>query len=344
MRFIHTADLHLGRIYKGELPIDIMKIRKEELWQNFENTVNLCIKEKIDLLLISGDVYEREYFTVKDIRRFAEILNRLKETECFILPGNHDYIDKDSLYYKVDFNNNIHIFNEFKYVDLISLGVRVHGVPWNKSEININYNFELSNDLKNIIMIHGTVKGKDYCPVDMEKLKNDNISYIALGHIHKREKISENCYYPGSPEGLNFKETGNHGIIVGEIDNNLSIGFINTQIRKYNQFEIELKDSDNITYIKEKLLEKLEGKENDLNRINFKGNYNNTDYLIEIMKSLNGFFYNEFIDNTDFIIDVEQLYKENSDNIIGEFIDASRNSKDIMKIGLKALMEEQDDN
>ena len=78
MKFVHASDIHLGRFYKGELPLEIAKKRREELWNSFENLINFCIKESIEILLLTGDLYEKEYFTLSDIDRFSDILNKLK--------------------------------------------------------------------------------------------------------------------------------------------------------------------------------------------------------------------------------------------------------------------------
>ena len=96
--------------------------------------------------------------------------------------------------------------------------------------------------------------------------------YIALGHIHKRDK-----YYPGSLVSLGFDETGKHGFIYGEIkdkedytQNNAKLQFIQADSREliYQDFDISKISTE------EELIEKLNEIEtgNNLYEINLTGN------------------------------------------------------------------------
>lgn len=345
MKFVHASDIHLGRFYKGELPLEIAKKRREELWNSFENLINFCIKESIEILLLTGDLYEKEYFTLSDIDRFSDILNKLKTTEVFIIAGNHDYLDEKSLYNKTKFNNNIHLFKKEKYFDLEQLGVRIHGFSWDKDK---NYSRELKFDInknyRNIILLHGSVGTDDYFPLNVKSLENLDADYIGLGHIHLRQKVLDNVYYPGSLEGLNFKEVGNKGFILGSFKEELYIEYINTNIRKYNKIEININKDMNINDIQNDLFKKLENKENDLNRIYLKGEFENPDYLMEVLDNISGYFYIEFKNELEKSISIEEIYIENKDNLIGKFIDRTKDDKYVLEIGLKALLEAKNGN
>lgn len=346
MRFVHTSDLHLGRFYKGELPLEITKKRREELWMNFENIIDFCIKENIEILLLSGDLYERDYFTLNDINRFKELLDKLNYTKVFIIAGNHDYIDENSLYNKVIFKENVYIFKGEKFFDIDSLKLRVHGLSWDKDKnIDKKLDFSIKEDYKNIILLHGSVDMEDeYFPMTKKELEKLNADYIALGHIHLPQKILKNAYYPGSPEGLNFKEVGERGFILGEIEENLKIEFIKNNIRNYNIIDYNIEPNMTIYNIKEDILNLLENKKNDLNRIILKGEYKDIEYIEESLNIFDDYFYIELVNKLEEEISVDEIYKENRDNLIGNFIESTRDDADALKIGLKALLEAQNEN
>lgn len=337
MKFIHLADLHLGRFYKGELPPDIAKIRREELWENFTKTIKICNEKNIDILLISGDIYEKDFFTLNEMRRFASLLNSLKYTNTFIIAGNHDYIDKESLYNKVEFNEKVHIFKEETHFDLENMKLRVSGISWTSNEApKTDYKFPIKEDFKNIIMLHGTVDGNNYMPLELEKLKNIKADYIALGHIHKREKLAENICYCGSPEGLNFKETGRHGFIYGDLEND-KISFVENEIRKYNQFTIDITDKTTVD-VKTEIEEKIANHRRDLNRFHIIGKSKDSKYIMEVVKLISDGFYNEFSDETEDSLDINEIYM-NGNSLVKKFIEEMKNDEKALKIGLNALME-----
>lgn len=345
MRFIHTSDLHLGRYYKGELPKEIAKKRREELWMSFEKIIKYCKNNNIELLLLTGDLFEREYFTLNDMNRFVEILNTLKLTKIIIIAGNHDYISENSLYNKVEFNENIYIFRDEDYFDIEELNLRIHGISWDvPNNLNKNIKIKLKEDSKNILMLHGSVGTDEYFPININDLKESNLDYIALGHIHLPQKILDNCYYPGSPEGLNFKETGKRGFILGELKEGLKIQFIENQIRKYNALDIEVTSDMNFMNIKEEIYNNLEGKEEDLNRINLTGFWNDPEYLKQNLDFSSKYFYVEINNNVKKDINIEQIYLENKDNIIGKFIELTKENEYALNIGLEALLEAQSEN
>lgn len=343
MKFIHTADLHLGRFYKGDLPLELAKIRREELWKNFENTIKYALEKNVDFILISGDIYEREYFTLNDMNRFASIVNNAGDIKIFIIAGNHDFIDKNSLYNKVLFNENIYIFKSKGFFDIDELKLRIHGISWNR-DINFSekLDFELNNDYKNILMIHGSVGGKDYFPLDVKRLKD--FDYIALGHIHLKEKVEENAYYPGSPEGLNFKEIGERGFLEVNLEDKLEVSFINNQIRSYNIFNIEINKEDSILEINEKIEDTLSSYKKDLNRIILVGEYENPQYLEESILLDNKCFYVEIINNLRKSYNIKEFYLDNKDNIIGKVIEDLSEDEEALNIAVEALMEARNGN
>ena len=106
--FIHTGDLHLGLQFKS-MRFDSNE-RRFELWHTFERIVHKAMEEKVDFLFIAGDLYEESYFTYKDIKRVKDILSKAEAVQILIAAGNHDTLNKNSLYYSVEWPDNVTIF------------------------------------------------------------------------------------------------------------------------------------------------------------------------------------------------------------------------------------------
>ena len=58
MKFIHIADVHLGATPDSSMPWG--EARQKELWGSFKSIIKICNEEKIDLLLIAGDLFHKQ--------------------------------------------------------------------------------------------------------------------------------------------------------------------------------------------------------------------------------------------------------------------------------------------
>lgn len=342
MKIVHMADSHLGKFYKGLYDSDFANKRREELWQSFEKDISYIKDNDIDVLLLCGDIYERDYFTDSDLNRFKSLLNSLNKTEVFIIAGNHDYLDEESPIMTTDFNDNIHIFYNQEYFEIDRLNLRVYGQSWkSKYDFEVNLDYELNENYINILMLHlSTISGEKYY-VDKDILANLDFDYVALGHIHVRQEISPKVYYAGSPEPLSFKDLNDHGFIEIEINkgSDPQIKYISNSLRKYLNHKIEVNKDQTIYEIKERVLDILEPYKNDFNRVYLYGEYEDSDYLVKYLEDNVSCHYLEFIDETEELLDIEKFYLENKNNLLGEFIKAAGTDKKVLKYGLKALLE-----
>lgn len=86
MRFLHTADWHLGRIFHGRhLTDDQAKL--------LEDILHLVHEEKVDALLIAGDIYDRAVPPIEAIELFDSFLSKLlleDKIPILFIAGNHD--------------------------------------------------------------------------------------------------------------------------------------------------------------------------------------------------------------------------------------------------------------
>ena len=354
IKFIHTADIHLGLQFNN-VSFDKEKAmaRRREIWSTYERIVKKSIDDNIDFLFIAGDLFEESYFTLGDMKRVRDILATCTKVNVIIAAGNHDFIDEKSLYNKVEWSSNVTIFkSNLEKKVFQELNTIVYGYSWDRIEIRESLlldNFTRDENMNEILILHGDIgNNSNYLPLDLEKLKNLNMDYIALGHIHKPNFFTEKIAYSGSPEPLDFGEIGDRGIISGTIENGeTKTEFLPFSKRRFFKIDIDLNNEMGYLDIINKIKEINYGDKNlDFYRLNLQGYIDNDLNLTNIGEDLYSSFYHiEIIDNTEADFDLEELESSNKDNIIGQFIYTMKSKglenpivKDSLYYGLSALM------
>lgn len=349
LKIMHTGDLHLGLEFKStKFDSSFAKKRRLELWETFENIIDRCNENSIDILLIAGDLYEESYFTISDMKRLASGFNLLKKTEVVIVCGNHDPIKETSLYSIIDFPKNVNIIKEqiVTKIEFEKLNTVVWGLSFNKEEIQeeLLKDIEIEDNSKiNILLSHGDIFNKKsrYMPIDLKKINTLGFNYIALGHIHKHEFIDGKIAYSGSPEPLDSSETGQHGVIEGEINlEETNLSFVPISKREFIKCEINIDSEMSYYEIIDKIVSELNEEERFRNLFTFtlKGLIDKDISVESIVKKLKDkFLYINIIDETQVDLDIEKLYKDNKENIIGLFIKEMKRKNLNNKINKKAL-------
>lgn len=353
--FVHTADIHLGLQFKGYLSPEKAIERREELWATFQRIVKYTRVNEMDFLFIAGDLFEEEYFTLGDMKRIRDILKTARDVNIVIIAGNHDFLDNKSLYGKVEWSENVTIFNGAKIQRKVfsDLDTVIYGYSWDKMSIKEGLSledFETNNeDYKNILLLHGDIgRESKYLPLDIKDLESLNMDYIALGHIHKPEKIRKNIAYSGCPEPLDFGEIGPRGFMKGSISKaETSVDFVPFSKREYSREVIYIDETMGYLDIVEKFkaIDKTKRKK-DFLRININGYHDKDINLKHLYLDLKeDFFHLEIIDESIPDYDLEGMEVDYKDNIIGQFINAMKTKdiedkkvKDALYYGLEALL------
>ncbi len=230
IKILHTGDLHLGMPFTGsKLPPPIGRIRRQELRETFDRIISIAKSNKVDLMLIAGDLFEHEYCTLSDIKRIDDRFAGIPNTYVVIAPGNHDPVTLDSFYNTYKWEPNVHIFkgNNIKSFRIEELNTTVWGIGWKGKRIKraIFEGFKAEDDGINILIAHCDVvsegSSSDYLPMYPETLYASGVHYAALGHIHRGGRVKQGnqgtAFYCGSPEPLDFSEGGRHGIYLGTL-------------------------------------------------------------------------------------------------------------------------------
>ena len=321
MKFVHIADMHFDSPFttlsdKGNLG----EQRRLEQRKIFKKVIEYIKENKIEYLFISGDLYEHNYIRKSTIEYINNLFKEIENTKIFISPGNHDPILKKSYYSNFLWNKNVHIFNsEIKKISTEEADIYGFGFDdfyCTNSGIK-NLNIENPEKL-NILIIHGTLNGANveemqYNSMSSSMLESKGFNYVALGHIHKNNFISNGkIIYPGSTISLGFDELGEHGMVVGEItkDEN-KLEFIKLDETEYVEIEINCTEINSIEELIEKINE-IKIEENKLYKIILNGKRNFEINIYNLYK----YELNEKIikikNKTKPNYNIEEIAKENS--------------------------------
>lgn len=252
--WIHTADLHLDEPIKG------WKGSKEEAWrrsqeyrQTFERIISLVKKRKVPFLFISGDFMEYGYVSKSTVRFVQEQFRQISGTQVLIAPGNHDPYRPDSVYCLEEWPEHVHIFGgEWESLPFPEFDLTVYGrgfVDFTESEWKAPAG--LNENGRKIMIVHGDFLVQEgsspYFPIREHELAPLEMDYVALGHIHKAADYRLNnrrrtwVCYPGSPEALNWKETGERTVTYGVLDDRgVSIERVPIQTRAYENHRVDI--------------------------------------------------------------------------------------------------------
>jgi len=224
VKFIHTADIHLDSPLKGlEAHNDapVAEIRGATR-RAFDNLIDQAIEEAVDFILIAGDLYDGDWKDYNTGLFFAGRMGRLSRAgiKIFIVSGNHDAASQITK--AMPLPDNVILFSSRKpqSVKLYDFGVIIHGQSYSSRSVAENLASQYpQNDSNyfNIGLLHTSLTGReghqDYAPCTLDELKSKGYDYWALGHVHKREIVSEDPWvvFPGNIQGRHIKETGSKG-------------------------------------------------------------------------------------------------------------------------------------
>ena len=336
VKIIHCGDLHIGSTF-SVIP-EKSKIRQQELMRTFNTIIEMCQREKADILLISGDLFEQTDTPVEISSFVIKSFEKINYTRVFIAPGNHDPYTVDSDYRTKKWPENVYIFKDkMEFVQLEDLHVKVFGAAFvNSSETNCLLGHALpDDDYIDICVIHGDLvsngKTSIYNPIIKEQIEKSNMDYIALGHVHKYSRIlkaGKTCYaYSGCIEGRGFDELGEKGIITGTVEKNrCKLEFKPICERMYLEAVVDVSGSTNQQEIAQCILKTISaefGKDysRHLYKIKLTGelpvNLKPSSQAMSVWLSDNLFFY-KIVDKTSVITNLEELSKEIS--LKGTFI------------------------
>ncbi len=236
MKFLHTADLHIGK-----------KLHERSLIEDQEYILNqiydIAVQKEVTAVVIAGDIYDRSVPATEAVRLLDQFLTKLISAGIYVImiSGNHDspqrvafadkILEKQGLYIAGDYNGelkSITIEDEEGPVTFVCM-------PFVKSAVVgcstlaeavehmlSRHPMVMSLRHRYVLVTHYFVVGEQGEEPELSDSETDlNVggldcvpaslfsmfSYVALGHIHKPQRIGgRNIYYAGSPLKYSFGE------------------------------------------------------------------------------------------------------------------------------------------
>lgn len=224
MKILHSADLHLDTPFTGRDPVQAQFL-KEQLLDVPDKLAQLCLRERCDLVLLAGDLFDGPWTN----ESFVALSNALEDcgVPVFIAPGNHDYVNLSSPYTTEVWPSNVHIFTQPRMESILleDLNCRIYGAGYRNMDCGgLLQGFRCRDDARyHIGILHSdpTQTDSPYCPITAAQIEHSGLDYLALGHIHKTGEIRRGktlCLWPGCPMGRGFDETGIKGAFVTTLD------------------------------------------------------------------------------------------------------------------------------
>lgn len=241
MRLLHIADLHAGKRIYDRIS------RKEDLLYALEQIKSICREEKVDVLLVAGDIFDRKAPDFESQHIIMEFFIELCTSGVHIvaIAGNHDSYDFMKVQKNLRKLTSIHIFD--RPVHSLSDAVlqidnlKIACLPYPDERVLTNLNEERHRDyaqkvadymralakqvedaryrilLAHIMVDNARVAGSELrssiSPMYAVKAESipEEFQYVALGHVHRNQRIEgvvPKVYYSGSLYQIDFSEKG----------------------------------------------------------------------------------------------------------------------------------------
>lgn len=280
MKFIHTADLHLGSPFKGltYLPAAIKEAVINSIYQTFDQLVADAINLSVDFIIIAGDLFDN---VQRNLQAQLYLQTKFKELSqknirVVIVFGNHDYLTTSKSV--ITYPKNVYIFGPEVTTITWNLGskqrIAISGFSYDENHIckNMVLNFprRLPNVDYHIGILHGQLglaQKNQYAPFTLKDLQNKGYDYWALGHVHQRQVLCKKPYiiYSGNLQGRQRQETDAKGYYLVEWDGqDTTVEFHPIACVIWKNFQLNVQNVTNLDDLLTKIKRQITSKKNSL--------------------------------------------------------------------------------
>lgn len=307
MKILHCSDIHLGKKPFGTK--EFSQKRYLDFFYAFEQAADRGIEKKVDVFLITGDLFDKKELSPDTLDRCEKVFLKLKNNniQVLLIEGNHDnisgydeinswlgYLERKGYVRRGKYkaSNDGYEFEKITIEDVNFYGVGYPGFAVDEVLEKLSEN--LNENEKNIVMVHTALGGSEFLPglvnTDIIKKFKDKVIYMAGGHLHSFVSYPKDKPYffiPGSTEFWNVLNEKNNskGVIIFDIDT-LEYEFSELSPRK--RIEKEFTYEKDITVEFEEFSKNLELTGEELVIVNVKlkdSGYVNVNELEKILES-----------------------------------------------------------
>lgn len=236
MRILHLADVHLDTAFTGR-SADIRSRLRQATREAFRSAVQLAVDEGVHAVLIAGDLFDSHRLSFETEGFLVAELKRLVDAGIAVVycTGNHDPGSGRRSRRPIPWPDGVHVVDGPEPVHVAvrdSEGREIGGITaagHATERVTEDLAARLSppdGALPRVALLHAQVVGsrsagehEPYAPAELAHMQRAGFDYWALGHIHRREILSDfpAVCYPGNLQGRSPRETGAKGAVLVDV-------------------------------------------------------------------------------------------------------------------------------
>lgn len=234
MKFLHTSDWHLGMSFQNTSLIDDQRVFIEQLH-------NIIKENNVDAVIIAGDVYDSSVSSSSAIELYNMAITKIcfeENITTFVIAGNHDGAARLASLNKLLARTNMYVTGKLvRDITPVTIDdTAFWSIPYfNTDEVKALYpekaeeissygmaamtvcddiRSKMDKTKKNVVIAHMFVAGSELSDSDrstrvgtsnmVPKSVFEGFEYVALGHIHRPQQVTEHIRYCGSPLVYSF--------------------------------------------------------------------------------------------------------------------------------------------
>lgn len=272
MKILHCADVHLGSKMESRFPKEKADERRMELRAALNRLVSYANENGVGVIILAGDIFDSDRPLKKDKEFFYSVVKNNPQIDFLYLRGNHDVMESYTEYGFENLKTFSDEWTSYEYGGIVITGIE----SGDKNSSSMYSTLQLDKSKINVVVLHGQIAESDgVYKIHLSRLRNKNIDYLALGHIHAFSdgKIDERgrYVYPGCLEGRGFDEPGRKGFVEIEINDGVRYKFIPDSYRNIDEVTVDISDAEDTYSACRKIRSFIKSAPRDMVRINIAG-------------------------------------------------------------------------
>jgi hypothetical protein len=227
IRFLHTADLHLGKPF-GRFPEDLRGRLREARHASIGRLAAAARTHGVADVLVAGDSFDTQTPAPATLRQALHAMAADPRLTWWLLPGNHDNLAAGELWSRIvrDAPPNVRPLLSPEPVEMAP-GAVLLPAPCTQRRPGRDLTAGLAEiatpaGARRIGLAHGAVRdfSEDGNPglIPPDRAETAGLAYLALGDWHGQLKIGARTWYAGTPEAEGFKHAAPPGTLLVTLD------------------------------------------------------------------------------------------------------------------------------
>ena len=275
MRFIHTSDWHIGKIFNAVDSRALVLLQKARL-DAVDRIGKLAMAENARIVLVAGDIYDKPNPDVKTLADPLEVMRRFAAVAWHLIPGNHDPDLPNGLWdrvHAIGLPDNVRIHRKATPIGLDDhtwlLPSPLHQKHRHDDLTAWMDAAQTPEGCRRIGLAHGSIAdfGESTTTPNLiapDRAKRAGLAYLALGDWHGTKAITADSWYAGTPEPDGFDQIGSGQALLVDLDTSgPEVTPHPTASHRWMKQHVTLQHADDIR----RLDQRIRGEQPDLSRL-----------------------------------------------------------------------------